>query len=396
MSQAIDPRKIIQERTIEELNLTAEQYFQSIVDPTPHLAKPFHSILEAPITFAQLGALFAGLRLGRTMRVLDFGAGSCWLSRFLNQMQCITISVDVSSSALEMGKKLLADYPIIGPCLEPPSFVLFDGHRLDVADESVDRIVCFAAFHHVPNQRQVLREFHRVLKPGGIVGFSEPGIGHSQTAQSQFEMKHHAVLENDINLTEIKRLAEEEGFTDLYVKPFVEPTLDMTYDDYLKIVKRRKIPAALASWIVSSTQNTTVFFLSKGKFLPDSRNYIGLQHQIRAERQQYRVKAGEPLNLPLRLRNRGYANWLHTNRFNIGIVKVGAHLYDSQQQMLELDFYRSNLPAAVAPGTEITHTITPVFTQKGSYILGLDLVAEGVCWFENVGSQPVYVKVVVE
>ena len=35
---------------------------------------------------------------------------------------------------------------------------------------SVDRIVCFDAFHHAPNPRAVIREFGRVLADGGIAG----------------------------------------------------------------------------------------------------------------------------------------------------------------------------------------------------------------------------------
>jgi hypothetical protein len=64
--------------------------------------------------------------------------------------------------------------------------------------------------------------------------------------------------------------------------------------------------------------------------------------------------------------------------------------------MLDLDFYRSNLPADMASGEEITHPISLLFVQRGSFILGVDVVAEGVCWFENVGSPPVSVKVMVE
>ena len=37
----------------------------------------------------------------------------------------------------------------------------FDGHRLELDDESVDRVACNDAFHHVPNPGEVLAEFAR-------------------------------------------------------------------------------------------------------------------------------------------------------------------------------------------------------------------------------------------
>ena len=43
-----------------------------------------------------------------------------------------------------------------------------------------------------------------VLKPGGMVGLSEPGPHHSKTAQSQMEMRQFKVLENDIIIEDIE------------------------------------------------------------------------------------------------------------------------------------------------------------------------------------------------
>jgi len=88
----ISQRTVIKNNSVEELCQTAENYFKSIPDPTPQMAKPFRSLFEAPEKIQNLGLLLSGLNLGRTMTVLDFGAGTCWLSRFLNQLQYRTIS----------------------------------------------------------------------------------------------------------------------------------------------------------------------------------------------------------------------------------------------------------------------------------------------------------------
>src|SRR6185369_11221284 len=114
-------------------------------------ALPFGNPIVAPHYLYNLGFLLAGLQLARTMRVLDFGAGTCWLSRHLNEMGCLTVSLDPSPAALELGRKLFEQYPPVGGCLAEPLFLQFDGHRIELDDESVDRIVCHDSFHHVPN-----------------------------------------------------------------------------------------------------------------------------------------------------------------------------------------------------------------------------------------------------
>lgn len=44
-----------------------------------------------------------------------------------------------------------------------------DARRLPVADESTDAVTVVDAFHHLPEQRRVLREAWRVLAPGGVL-----------------------------------------------------------------------------------------------------------------------------------------------------------------------------------------------------------------------------------
>ena len=44
-----------------------------------------------------------------------------------------------------------------------------DALRLPLRDRSVDRILCFNGLHVLPDKRAALREFRRVLKPGGQI-----------------------------------------------------------------------------------------------------------------------------------------------------------------------------------------------------------------------------------
>ncbi len=54
-----------------------------------------------------------------------------------------------------------------------------DATRLDVPDNSVDRLIATHVLEHLPHPHNVLREWHRVLKPGGIMTLvlpCDPGL----------------------------------------------------------------------------------------------------------------------------------------------------------------------------------------------------------------------------
>ena len=396
MDDKIDPKQLIRTLSVEDFCKTADEYFQASVDPTPQMAKPFSSFTDAPHLLCNLGLMISGLKLGKSMLVLDFGAGTCWLSRFLTQLGCFTICVDASITALNIGKKLFNNFPIIGEALQPPRFLHFNGHHIEVEDESVDRIVCFDTFHHIPNQGEVLREFFRVLKPGGIVGFSEPGPHLSESPHAQYEMRNYNVLENDIVLSEIKNEANAIGFSYLSVKLASLPDLDLEYTDYMEIISHKNLPQKVQNHIFNSLENASIFFLTKGEYISDSRSHIGLKHVIEVATTNYRTKLNEPIHIHSTISNIGSAKWLHNNVRDFGVVKLGIHLYDSNRKLINLDFFRASFEEDILPGQKFTKTISITLPEKGTYCLEIDLVSEFICWFGWFGSEPKSVRVTVE
>lgn len=395
-SKAINPKDLIQTLSIETLCATADAYYQTIVDPTPQMAKPFWSFLEGPLLLQHLGVVLSGLQISKTMTVLDFGAGTCWLSRYLSQLQCQTISCDPSAAALAIGKKLFAEHPIVGNYVAEPRFLQFDGHTIDLPDQSVDRIICFSAFHHIPNQAEVLAEFGRVLKDGGIAGFSEPGRFHSQHPQSQSEMRNFNVLENDMILEEIFALAQPCGFTDLTYR--ATANLELSLKQYLNLTQNRWNPfleLPMKKHLRQTALDQSIFFLHKGEMVLDSRSYVGLAHTIRLPHGRYTLHAGEELTLDLTITNTGQSTWLVENIQEIGVVNIGTHLFDGQGELLNLDFSRHPFDRPTPPGAAVQKQIAIPFPEPGTYKLAVDLVAEGVCWFENVGAAPTEIDITV-
>lgn len=130
-------------------------------DPDVLLAKPVSNVNEAPELLISFGTLLRGLKPSPGDRVLDFGAGICWTSRLLAQLGCQVKAMDVSATALQIGRESFERSPLFGTA-EAPEFLVFDGRRFDLDDESIDLIVCFDAFHHIPNPQAILAEMARV------------------------------------------------------------------------------------------------------------------------------------------------------------------------------------------------------------------------------------------
>jgi SAM-dependent methyltransferase len=392
------PETVIAQCSVRDLIETAEEYYRRIDDATPLMSKPFSYLHEAPQSLQDLGTLLGGLQLGKTMVVLDFGGGTGWLTRILIQLNCQAICCDVSASALDIGKRLFAALPPIGTVVYQPQFLLFDGHRIDLPDQSVDRVVCFDAFHHIPNQEEVLAEFARVLRPGGIVGMSEPGGKHSRSPQSQYEMKNHRVLENDIVLDDIARKARIVGLTEFRAQAVID--LPLSLEEYQTLCDEGEpleetLSDRLVSNVAASTSNRSIFFLGKGRVRPDSRSHVGLRHEMSVSPAVVKSAHPTPITLHVVFHNTGTADWLAVNTEIFGIVRVGTHLFDVDGNLIELNYSRHELPHRIDAGCEGSLTIAVPSVGPGRYHLWIDLVAEGVSWFENLGSSPHRVELVI-
>jgi SAM-dependent methyltransferase len=391
----IDPKEVMRRYSVEELNETADEYYRVMQDPDLTLRKPFQSVNETPEMLENLGALLGGLHLGKAMTVLDFGAGTCWLSHLIAKLNCAVICCDPSSRALEIGRRFFEEHPPLAHELLPPRFLPFDGHALGLDDESVDRIICFDAFHHVPNQAEVLRELGRVLRPGGIAGFSEPGRYHSRAPQSQYDMRNHRVLENDIDLNEIFSLARSAGFTEVKVRTLNDLVISLEQYNALFKDSAASLELRSAAWqrMHDTMLNRTVFFLHKGELRRDSRGHHGLAHRMTVDPERVSSPNGEPVTLTFTITNTGTALWLTEGPGIFGLVRLACHLYDEQGALLNLDHFRCELPKAVEPGETVRMTVTVPVSERRPCSLAFDLVAEGVRWFEKEGSKPVPVRI---
>ena len=385
----VDVVRLIEEYSVEELCQAAEDYFKKVKDLNYLLSKPFASLHEAPSLLINFAHLIQGLHLVPGLTVLDFGAGSCWASRLLNQMGCSVISLDASYTALTIGKKLTSRQPIFGKQPEH-TFLQFNGRTIDLPDDSVDRVFCYDAFHHVPNQLEVLREMCRVLRKGGIAGFSEPGPDHSESPQAQEEMRNHRVVENDIVIGDIFEQAKKVGFTDMRLLIYSLEPIVASFDKSDQLLEQGDLFLDYVHKTINYSQNHNTFFLCKGENeLYDSRYRDGLLADIAVNVNSLLVKEGESFDIEVRVKNISNKVWLPSGG-NTGSVNLGAHLHDVDNSLLQSGYLRVPLSEErskkILPDEMVMVRCSMTALKTGKYIVEFDLVSENVCWFKESGS----------
>jgi 2-polyprenyl-3-methyl-5-hydroxy-6-metoxy-1,4-benzoquinol methylase len=381
----VDVEELLDRYSVEDLAVTAEEYFSRLPNWDVALLKPWYSADEASELLTSFGALLGGLEASPGDTVLDFGAGAGWTSRMMSQFGCRVIVSDVSETALKIAEEQYARWPLIGD-VPAPSFLPFDGHRLELEDGSVDRVVCNDCFHHVPNPAEVLREFGRVLTPSGLCVMSEPGPDHARQPQSQAEMRNFRVVERNIVLDEIAEQARAAGFETVQVALYCgQPHFVDAATYSAALSPRSSVPKRLMGSFLS---NRTLLRLRKGgRPVLDSRRRHGLQGMIRAEVTGSILRAS--------VTNTGGAIWLQTPG-SVGQVNLGAHLFDPDGRVVDFDFMRVALrpggdPIALGERIEVEGALPAL--QPGSYSLVVDLAAEGVCWFADNGGTTVKIDI---
>jgi SAM-dependent methyltransferase len=385
-----------------EFNRNAERYWREVAGEASGrrhvLNKPFASIQAAPDEVYRLGLMLTELRLGVGLTILDFGAGSCWLSSCLNRLGCRTVAVDVSPTALELGQELFRMDARHRPELAP-QFLPYDGRRIPLDDQSVDRIACFDAFHHVPNQHELLSEMFRVLRWGGRAVLSEPGEGHTHSDMSAFDEARFGVLENELDPLELEGRARRAGFTDVTLKPYPHSAvMTVTPRDYVQLIRGdlRTLPLTA---LPQSLRGHFTFTLAKGEHVPDSRCPGRLRAELRLVDPTGELigVGGHPLPLLIEARNTGDTLWRHDLGALGGDVLLGSHLLDENRRLVRIDFHRTPLPHDVPAGEAVRVLVQmPLPPDPGRYVLRFDPVDEGVSWFSQLGSPTLDLEVRVD
>jgi ubiquinone/menaquinone biosynthesis C-methylase UbiE len=99
---------------------------------------------------------------------VDVGCGTGIMAdRIARELRADVTGCDLSTGMLEQARARNADV----------TWLQADAADLPLEDASVDAVTSTAAFHWFPDQAAALREFRRVLRPGGLVIIALPTLG---------------------------------------------------------------------------------------------------------------------------------------------------------------------------------------------------------------------------
>jgi ubiquinone/menaquinone biosynthesis C-methylase UbiE len=101
-------------------------------------------------------------------RALEIGAGTGYFSLHMLKAGIVgaATATDISPGMIEA---LRGNAERLGLQVET---AVADAERLPFDDESFDLVLGHAVLHHIPDLERAFREFHRVLRPGGVILFA--------------------------------------------------------------------------------------------------------------------------------------------------------------------------------------------------------------------------------
>ncbi len=175
-------------------------------DPFDILA-PIYERLIPPPEPSVLGAL---LELAPSHALLDAAGGTGRVAGVFAASVARAVVCDASPRMLEQARS------------KGLETVLAKAEALPFADATFDRILLVDAFHHVKEQRSVLRELLRVLKPSGRLVIEEPDVRRLPVKivallEKLFLMRSHfktpeAMMGLIVELGGFPTLVREDGF----------------------------------------------------------------------------------------------------------------------------------------------------------------------------------------
>jgi ubiquinone/menaquinone biosynthesis C-methylase UbiE len=160
-------------------------------------------------------------RLSPGLRLLDVGCGpgsiTVGLARAVSPGE--SVGVDLAPAIIEEARSLALDIPSL-------RFEVADGYALPFEATSFDVVHAHQVLQHVARPVEALREWRRVLRPGGIVAVREVDFGtmsrwpRSPALDRFYEVYYGVAARNGTDADAGRRLAAwvtEAGFVDLEV-----------------------------------------------------------------------------------------------------------------------------------------------------------------------------------
>ncbi len=140
--------------------------------------KPWNAFYERPAVLSLLPSL-------ANARVLDVGCGSGWYAEYLLSRGAVVTAFDLNREFVDLTRKRVGGRA----CVRQADLA----NPLDFAgDGEFDVVVCPLVLHYLKDWQPAFREFHRILRPKGVLVFS---THHPTMDWTLFKTENYFALE---------------------------------------------------------------------------------------------------------------------------------------------------------------------------------------------------------
>jgi ubiquinone/menaquinone biosynthesis C-methylase UbiE len=148
--------------------------------------------------------------------VLELGCGTGYFTRELVKLNIEIDAIDISPELIEEAKHIIKDKNV--------SFLVQNAYETHFNAALFDAVIGSSVLHHLEITKAI-SEIFRVLKPGGVMAFTEPNMLNPQIALQKNIPWLKRKLGDSPDETaffrwKINKLLHNEGFTDITVMPF--------------------------------------------------------------------------------------------------------------------------------------------------------------------------------
>ncbi len=381
------PRRLDAERSHY---LKTKPFYNLANKPTKHQGDGMDA--ETHRHFCDFANIAVTLGLPAGSRILDLGCGSGWLSEYFARLGYQMKGIDISPTLVEMSRDRVARVPY-DVDHETALRCSFEVHDIEMAplSEQFDAILCYDSLHHFEDEDAVMRNLAAMLPVGGVLFILEgerPPTGSATEEELYGVMCEYGTLESPFDYGHLRQLLDEHGFAVIGDYASVNGLFEReTIEDDLLPLKN--VPMnyhyLACKKVVRGAPASTV---------PDSRRPGLLRARIALTPGGLdRLKPGQALDIELEIENTGNTLWLAGRETRTGIVMPGVRISDDTGALVSEFHGEPPLPRAVAPGETVRLRIEHAAPRRpGYYTLKFDLVDQHVCWFEDVGSEPLTIE----
>ena len=139
------------------------------------------------ITLAEAQQFFRDLEIGPGKRTLEVACGSGGITcRMAVETGARCVGIDINEQGIDVALRRATDQGLASQV----SFLKADAaHRLPFPDESFDALFCNDAINHLPQRLDILRDWHRLLRPGGRLLFTDPIVVTGQLTSEEIRIR---------------------------------------------------------------------------------------------------------------------------------------------------------------------------------------------------------------